>query len=156
MSNERQLPNFPPLYATAGPAGWALAYELAALLARGTPEASPQAWPGSFAGAEEEGAPSPRLDVLLVDAEGYVNDNSPAQDPPTLLRDSNQGLHVLAYPGLGQDQEDSVARASGIRACLAPHFDVLVVCCGNSPYGRGWQPPTGSSCALPPLRWKLR
>ncbi|QIN85448.1 hypothetical protein GBA63_22365 (plasmid) [Rubrobacter tropicus] len=121
-----------PVYATTGPASWALAYELAAFL------------------VDHDGGGEP-LRVALVDTLGRVEHPGPQQSSlgagmPALLRDERRRMGVLACPdeeGAGRDGGAENGPGGGadvgeILGRLDENFDAVVACCGPSPYGRRW------------------
>ena len=118
-----------PVYATTGPASWALAYELAAFLVDHDGPGSPP----------ERGP----LSVVLVDTVGHV-ENAVGESPlgagmPALLRDERRRMSVLACPtGEETGAGDAGAGVQDILGRLGSGFDAVVVCCGPSPYGRRW------------------
>ena len=118
-----------PVYATTGPASWALAYEMAAFL------------------VDHDGSGEP-LRVALVDTLGRVEDAGGEESAlgagmPALLRDERRRMGVLACPG-GEEGAGPGSSVGGeadvgeILRRLDAGFDAVVVCCGPSDYGRRW------------------
>lgn len=132
-SAQQQATRPVPVYATTGPASWALAYELAAFLVD-----YDGAGEGASGGDPAETRP---LRVALVDTVGHVENaggegSSLGAGMPALLRDARRRMSVLACPAEGDAQ--GVAEVQEILGRLGPGFDALVVCCGPSSYGRRW------------------
>ena len=141
LGNVKERTRLVPVYATTGPASWALAYELAAFLVdyRGL-GAKPVNGTRDGAGADEA-SPRPRR-VVLVDTLGRVDGGGGGESPlgagmPALLRDERRQIGVLALPDEGGGNGD-VAEVGEMVRRLGTGFDAVVVCCGPSAYGRRW------------------
>ena len=131
LGDVKERTRLAPVYATTGPASWALAYELAAFLVD---------YEG-LGGDADEASPRP-LRVVLVDTLGRVDGGDDGASPlgagmPALLRDERRQIGVLARPDEGGGTGD-VAEVGEIVRRLGAGFDAVVVCCGPSAYGRRW------------------
>ena len=147
LGNVKERTRLVPVYATTGPASWALAYELAAFLVdyKGS---APEPANGTHDGAgADEASPGP-LRVVLVDTLGRVDGGSGGESPPdggipALLRDERRRISVLARPDEGGGNGASggtgdAAEVGEMVRRLGTGFDAVVVCCGSSAYGRRW------------------